>query len=70
MKLDITNLTTPQIKQIKESVINAVDKQYNKLAFLRNLYKFGLKNYDPNLLFLTMNILNNNNTVINEYGEC
>ena len=57
MRLDISNLAATQIQQIEGSLeIN--EKRYDKLSFLRNLRRFGLINFDPNSLFLSMNILN------------
>ena len=58
MRLDISNLAATQIQQIEGSLeIN--EKRYDKLSFLRNLRRFGLINFDPGSLFLSMNILNN-----------
>ena len=57
MNLDISNLAGMQIQQIEGSLeIN--EKSYDKLSFLRSLRKFGLANFDPSSLFLSMNILN------------
>lgn len=57
MCLDISNLAATQIQQIKGSLeIN--EKKYDKLSLLRSLRKFGLINFDPNALFLQMNLLN------------
>ena len=56
MCLDISNLAATQIQQINGSLeIN--EKKYDKLSFLRSLRKFGLINFDPNALFLQMNLL-------------
>tara|TARA_B100001094_G_scaffold262634_1_gene263844 strand:+ start:8520 stop:9404 length:885 start_codon:yes stop_codon:yes gene_type:complete len=57
MHLDISNLAGNQIQKIEGS-LEIYEKSYNKIAFLSCLKKFGLVNYDPSRLFLSMNILN------------
>jgi DNA polymerase-1 len=57
MCLDVSNLAGDQIQKIEGS-LEIYEKNYNKIAFLSCLKKFGLVNYDPARLFLSMNILN------------
>jgi len=57
MHLDVSNLAGDQIQKIEGS-LEIYEKSYNKIAFLSCLKKFGLVNYDPSRLFLSMNILN------------
>lgn len=57
MHLDVSNLAGDQIQKIEGS-LEIYEKNYNKIGFLSCLKKFGLVNYDPSRLFLSMNILN------------